>query len=138
ARFFMTDGHYIEKFDIQRILLRRAVAVRSARTERLLDAINLDMDLNSGYDGFRVDNNVALIPMRLDLILLGTAFNWRVAGSAEAQPEKRTLLYLDREFAVSDLTVIFDDPRRPDPTVSLSAETSLRAQDEDREEYTVD
>jgi hypothetical protein len=133
GNFRVTEGRYVERFDLQKILMRREiVAVRSERTRRLLDGMNLNVRVNAESEDFKVDNNLAVIPMRLDLLIFGTALDWRVAGTAEADADGNgQIFYLDREFDVEQLAAVFDDPRRPDPRIDLAATYSTRDEDEE-------
>ncbi len=123
----ITEGRYAEKFDLRRFLAqRRTVIVQSAASREMLDGMNIDLHVFTRRpEDFRVDNNLADIPLSLDLRISGTALDWRIAGTAEAEPNTGKVYYLDREFSVTGLSAVFDNPKYPDPTLNVSAETSV-------------
>ncbi|MFW6081776.1 MAG: translocation/assembly module TamB domain-containing protein, partial [Desulfosalsimonas sp.] len=73
---------------------------------------------------FMVDNNLALLAIRPQLTLAGTAENPVITGRAEVL--EGTVAYYNTEFEVKKGVVDFIDPYRIEPEVDIRAESEVR------------
>ncbi len=86
---------------------------------------NLSLDISVGHrNPFMVDNNLALLAIRPQLTVGGSAENPVITGRAEI-PEG-TVAYRNTEFEVTKGVVDFIDPYRIEPEVDIRAQSEVR------------
>lgn len=86
---------------------------------------NLSLDISVGHrNPFMVDNNLALLAIRPQLTVGGSAENPVITGRAEI-PEG-TVAYRNTEFEVKKGVVDFIDPYRIEPEVDIRAQSEVR------------
>ncbi|MFP4158181.1 MAG: translocation/assembly module TamB domain-containing protein [Desulfobacterales bacterium] len=104
---------------------RRTPARTQIRMPDLPFLRNLSLDISVGHrNPFMVDNNLALLAIRPQLSVGGSAENPVITGRAEI-PEG-TVAYRNTEFEVKKGVVDFIDPYRIEPEVDIRAESEVR------------
>ncbi|MCF8037671.1 MAG: translocation/assembly module TamB [Desulfobacteraceae bacterium] len=86
---------------------------------------NLELDISVGHRRpFVVDNNLALLNIRPQLEIGGTAAQPMLTGRAEIS--KGTISYRNTEFTVKKGVIDFVNPYRIEPTLDIRAESAVR------------
>lgn len=86
---------------------------------------NLSLDISLGHrQPFMVDNNLALLSLRPQLNLGGTARNPVISGRAEIS--EGLVAYRETEFEVRKGVIDFVNPYRIEPEVDIRAESRVR------------
>ncbi|MFP3981089.1 MAG: translocation/assembly module TamB domain-containing protein [Desulfobacterales bacterium] len=86
---------------------------------------NLELDISVGHRRpFVVDNNLALLNVRPQLEIGGTAAEPRLTGRAEIS--KGTISYRNTDFSVQKGIIDFVNPYQIEPTVDIRAEAVVR------------
>ncbi|MEO5656595.1 MAG: translocation/assembly module TamB domain-containing protein [Nitrospiria bacterium] len=78
----------------------------------------------SGREDIGIKNNLADIPLEVDLFLKGTADRPYLIGRIEAR--EGTMMFRSNEFRVQSVTVDFVDPTRIRPVIDLRATTKVQ------------
>jgi translocation and assembly module TamB len=120
---------YEARIDIQDWILdlRKRAGVQDAATSdapTLARRISLNIHF-SGRDHIGVHNNLADIPLEVDLFLRGTADRPYLIGRAYAR--EGTITFRSNVFQVQSVTVDFVDPTRLRPVVDLRATTKVQS-----------
>ncbi|MEE4358627.1 MAG: translocation/assembly module TamB domain-containing protein [Desulfococcaceae bacterium] len=102
---------------------RAESAPDSAEPHPLLKNMALDINLIS-RNPFTVDNNIALILLRPDLKIGGTAGNPVIGGRAEVS--SGTIIYQSREFDIQKGVVDFLNPYKTEPAFDIQGEAEIR------------
>ncbi len=102
---------------------RAESAPDSAEPHPLLKNMALDINLIS-RNPFTVDNNIALILLRPDLKIRGTAVNPVIGGRAEVN--SGTIVYQSREFDIQKGVVDFLNPYKTEPTFDIQGDAEIR------------
>lgn len=89
-----------------------------------LEKMALDIDIRHG-EPFWVDNNLALLSIRSDLKLSGTAADPLIAGRARV--ESGTITFQKNEFEVKKGVIDFINPYRIEPSIDVEADLSVRS-----------
>ncbi|HXC61860.1 MAG TPA: translocation/assembly module TamB domain-containing protein, partial [Nitrospiria bacterium] len=84
-------------------------------------ALNIHL---SGKDHIWLNNNVAKLPLQVDLVLRGTLSRPILLGRIEAQ--EGSVFFRKNEFKVTTAVVDFIDPERPKPVFEIEAKTEIR------------
>ncbi|MFW6082180.1 MAG: translocation/assembly module TamB domain-containing protein, partial [Desulfosalsimonas sp.] len=104
---------------------RRSPARSSFQMPDLPFLKNLSIDVSVGHrNPFMVDNNLALLSIRPQLTVGGSAENPVITGRAEIS--EGTVAYRNTEFEVVRGVVDFIDPYRIEPEVDIRAESEIR------------
>jgi len=120
---------YEAQIDIQDWVLdlrRRAEFQVAATSGAPTLARRLSLNIHfSGRDHIGIRNNLADIPLDVDLFLRGTADRPYLIGRVEAQ--EGTITFRSNVFQVQSVTVDFIDPTRLRPVVDLRATTKVQS-----------
>lgn len=84
-------------------------------------ALNIRMH---GADNITVDNNVARASLKMDLLLRGTVGSPLISGRIESRTG--TVYFRNNEFRILNAVADFVDPRKINPQIEITAETSIR------------
>lgn len=84
-------------------------------------ALNIHL---SGTDHIWVNNNLAKLPLQVDLVLRGTLSHPILLGRIEAQ--EGLAFFRGNEFKVTTAVVDFINPERPKPVFEIEAKTVIR------------
>lgn len=129
----LLEGLYFKDINLSLIGKARDLGRRSRssalRTEiRMPDAPflrNLSLDISLGHTNpFTVDNNLALLLIRPQLALAGTAENPVLTGRAEIT--QGSVAYRNTEFEVKKGVIDFVDPYGIEPELDIRAESRVR------------
>jgi translocation and assembly module TamB len=86
---------------------------------------NMALDCKIRYrDPFVVDNNLALLTIKPDLLVQGTVNHPLITGRAEV--ESGTVYFQDNEFNVKKGVLDFINPYKIEPTVDIQADVKIR------------
>jgi translocation and assembly module TamB len=77
-----------------------------------------------GMDSILLRNNLASIPLDVDVFLRGTVNHPQLLGRIEAR--KGVVYFRKNEFTILNLSVDFIDPNRMNPMLDVQAETQVR------------
>jgi translocation and assembly module TamB len=77
-----------------------------------------------GKDNILLRNNLATIPLDIDIFIRGTAGQPQLLGRVEAR--KGTVYFRRNDFTILRATVDFFDPGRINPALDIQAETKVR------------
>ncbi|MBI3609035.1 MAG: translocation/assembly module TamB domain-containing protein [Nitrospirae bacterium] len=119
---------YDARTDIQDWVLdlRQRAEVQAATSEAPTLAHRLSLNIHfSGRNHIGVHNNLADIPLEVDLFLRGTADRPYLIGRVEAR--EGTITFRSNVFQVQSVTVDFIDPTRLRPVVDLRATTKVQS-----------
>jgi hypothetical protein len=86
-----------------------------------------DTSLNihlSGKDRLWINNNLAKLPLEVDLVLRGTLSHPILLGRIEAR--EGMAFFRDNEFRITTAVVDFIDPEQPKPVFEIEAKTVIR------------
>ncbi|MFO8048904.1 MAG: translocation/assembly module TamB domain-containing protein, partial [Desulfosudaceae bacterium] len=133
GEIMLLDGLYFR--DVNLSLVERAADLGkrkrrgASRPERRLPdwpfLENLSLDISLGHrQPFIVDNNLALLSVRPQLNLGGTARNPIISGRAEIS--EGLVAYRETEFEVKKGVIDFVNPYRIEPEVDIRAESRVR------------
>jgi hypothetical protein len=129
----------VEKLDVTYpvgmidLLTRKPMAVVIRRADDPAARVALDVGVDVA-DDIDVKNSLVRLALKGALDVRGTALDPRVSGRLDAAPGG-TFKYLDNEFEIEALEVVFEDPSRRDPRVHLLASTTVI--DRSEEEYRI-
>jgi translocation and assembly module TamB len=84
-------------------------------------ALNIHL---SGKDRLWVNNNLAKLPLEVDLVLRGTVGHPILLGRIEAR--EGMAFFRDNEFQITTAVVDFIDPERPKPVFEIEGKTVIR------------
>lgn len=84
-------------------------------------ALNIRMH---GADNITVDNNVARASLKMDMILRGSLGSPLLSGRIESRTG--TVYFRNNEFRILNAVADFVDPRKINPQIEITAETSIR------------
>jgi translocation and assembly module TamB len=119
---------YAARIDVQeRLLELRRRAEQPDLDTTGVSALTHRVSLNvhfSGKDQIGIQNNLARIPLEVDLFLRGTADRPYLIGRIEAREGQ--INFRSNEFTVQSATVDFIDPTRIRPHIDLRATTTVR------------
>ena len=121
---------YDARIDVQDWLpeLRRRAEIQTANaTAETATALGRRLALNvrfSGKDQIGIHNNLASIPLEVDLFLRGTVDRPYLIGRIEARDG--TITFRSNEFRVQSATLDFADPARLRPIIDLRATTKVQ------------
>jgi translocation and assembly module TamB len=114
---------YTRRYDVasELLALRRTLPAASAK-----DGTGARLDLRLQAPGtLRIDNNLATLAARADLLLSGTTDAPVVTGRAEI--ERGRLYFQGRTYTIQRGVLDFVNPQRLDPLFDIEAETRLRS-----------
>ena len=94
-------------------------------TEPYLRSMGLNLSLTH-KNPFEVDNNVAYLPLKPNLRVLGTMNSPRLSGRAEVETDDSTISYQGKVFDVTKGRVDFVNPYIIEPTLDVQCETAIR------------
>lgn len=94
-------------------------------TEPYLKSMGLNLSLTH-RNPFEVDNNVAFLPLKPNLKILGTLNNPLVSGRAEVDVEESFISYQGKVFDVTRGRVDFLNPYIIEPTLDVQCRTEIR------------
>lgn len=101
---------------------RRSIKV--PRTEKAwADSVGLNIRL-FGTDNIRIDNNIAMAPLSVDLVVGGTLGFPRLYGRIESSEGK--VFFRNTEFRIISATADYVDAESSQPVISIQAETSVK------------
>ncbi len=111
------------------ILQRRPVRVTVRQPGGMFDNTTLDVEINI-KDKVAVENGLVKVDLNGGVHLGGTVYSPSISGGFYA--EEGSFRFLENEFRLESLSVVFTDPRRRDPYLDLigSANVSDRSGDE--------
>ena len=92
----------------------------------LIGATQLNVHLY-GRENISVDNNIAKIPLEVDLFLKGTIDRPLLIGRIEVP--RGMIHFRKNEFTVTSGSIEFVDPRKIDPRMNLRAKTTVKVPD---------
>lgn len=75
----------------------------------------------TGHDNILIDNNIARMPVKIDINLQGTPLQYGLIGRVEA--ESGTFFFRNNEFEIIELSVDFVEPNKVVPVFHILAET---------------
>ena len=108
--------------------LRRRAEIQTANaTAETAAALGRRLALNirfSGKDQIGIRNNLASVPLEVDLFLRGTVDRPYLIGKIEARDG--TITFRSNEFHVQSATLDFTDPARLRPIIDLRATTTVQ------------
>jgi autotransporter translocation and assembly factor TamB len=128
----------VEKLDVtypvglMDLLTRRPTAIVIRRADEPASRISLDVDVDV-EDEVDVKNSLVKLALKGGVHVGGTALDPRVAGRLDA--DGGSFKYLDNEFTIETLEVVFMDPSRRDPYVHLVGTATVI--DRSEEEYLI-
>ncbi len=93
--------------------------------EPYLKSMGLNLRLTH-KNPFEVDNNVAYLPLKPDLRVLGTLNNPKLSGRAEVDVDKSFISYQGKVFDVTKGRVDFINPYIIEPTLDVQCQTEIR------------
>jgi|GEM_PF-5194555 len=94
-------------------------------TEPYLKSMGLNLSLTH-RSPFEVDNNVAFLPLKPNLRILGTLNNPLVSGRAEVDVNESFITYQGKVFDVTRGRVDFLNPYVIEPTLDVQCKTEIR------------
>lgn len=114
---------------LSNVLQRHPVRVTVRRPGGMFDSAMLDVEINI-KDKIAVENGLVKLDLNGGVHLGGTVYAPSISGGLYA--EQGSFRFLENEFELESLSVVFTDPRRRDPYLDLtgSANVSDRAGDE--------
>jgi translocation and assembly module TamB len=115
---------YTRRYDVASELLGPRRVVTPRETASLEEGARLDLRIRAPGT-LRVDNNLATLAARADLLVQGTSRAPVVTGRAEI--ERGRLYFQGRTYQIQRGTLDFVNPRRLDPLFDIEAETRIRA-----------
>ena len=115
------------------LLTRRASRIAVRMPAERGPEVLLDVDIGL-TEPAKIESNVASLSLEGGFHVGGTTEEHRFSGSVYAG-EGGTLTYLDHEFAIETLTVVYSDPRRAYPEIDLMGTT--HAADRAGQEYEI-
>lgn len=125
----------IEKLDVTYpvglidLLTRKPTAIVVRRANEPASRISLDLDVDV-EDEIRIRNSLISLALKGGLHVDGTALHPQVSGRLDA--DGGSFKYLDNQFTIEALEIVFIDPSRRDPYVHLlGAATVLDRSDEE-------
>jgi translocation and assembly module TamB len=78
----------------------------------------------TGEENIFIDNNVARVTVSSDMVLRGTVYRPILFGRLET--EEGTVFFRNNEFRIIRASADFSDPKRINPVIEISAETSVK------------
>jgi hypothetical protein len=123
GRVDVRQALYTRRYDVasELLALRRTLPAASAK-----DGTGARLDLRLQAPGtLRIDNNLATLAARADLLLSGTTDAPVVTGRAEI--ERGRLYFQGRTYTIQRGVLDFVNPQRLDPLFDIEAETRLRS-----------
>lgn len=118
---------YTARFDVEQQLLELRKRSEALEVETggaaVVHRVSLNIHFN-GKDHIGIKNNLARIPLEVDLFLRGTADRPYLIGRVEAREGQ--INFRSNEFQVQSATVDFIDPARIHPVIELRADTTIR------------
>ncbi len=124
---FIERASYIDRVDVKSLVFRlqKREEIAAPPTPLIGDA-KLDIHV-SGKNNIRINNNVAKLPLELDLFIKGTVDHPLIFGHVESRTGD---IYFQRHvFKVESGTLDFINPERITPVVDLRANTRVRNYD---------
>ncbi len=117
------DGRYVKKFLIRELVLSPAVS-RQAKEEweKAVGPFRIDLHIHNRGET-RVQNNIALILLNLDLFASGTYAQPKLLG--EITTLEGTFHYLGHDFELTEGRLEFSDPDRSEPYLTLKTEQQV-------------
>lgn len=124
----LLEGRYFQdvKLNLLETIGQRTRTTAPAPAEggdSLLDGISLDIQVNY-RNPFVVDNNVALMTVKPNLRIYGTAAQPLISGRAEV--DSGTITYQNKEFEVTRGVVDFLNPYEIEPTIDIKSQVDIR------------
>lgn len=132
----LKEAKYIQDYrpTITQFLIQIPNRAQTGRTE-LLNQITLDVIIQ-GQENLWVENNLAKVQMTSNLNIFGTLAQPNISGRILVN--KGYVLYLDREFKITNGLIDFTDPRRINPFIDITAVCAVTDfQNAKEKEYTI-
>lgn len=129
----LLEGRYYKNFNLSLLSTVQDIGRRKRETAPQRPGLNLDvpylrnlsLDVSLAHrQPFVVDNNMAMMRVRPELRMQGTANSPLVTGRAAVS--EGTVTYRNTEFEVKKGVVDFVNPYRIEPTVNIEAEATVR------------
>ena len=124
GRIDVRQALYRRRYDIASELLGTGRTFTPATAASLEEGARLDLRI-SAPGTLRIDNNLATLTARADLVLQGTSQAPVVTG--HAQIESGQLYFQGRTYVIQRGTLDFVNPRKLDPLFDIEAETLIRS-----------
>jgi TamB, inner membrane protein subunit of TAM complex/AsmA-like C-terminal region len=122
-------ARYDRRLDWQDLILKLLKSNKeSARPLRLLPDTTLNVQI-TGKDNIWVRNNVAKLPLEIDLVLKGTINRPILLGRVESK--SGSFQFRRNDFKVSSATLDFINPEKIRPIIDLRASTRVKTYDID-------
>lgn len=115
---------YRRRYDIASELLSTGRSFTPLGSSALEEGARLDLEIRAPGT-LRIDNNLASLTARADLVLQGTTSAPVVTGRAEIQSGQ--LYFQGRTYIIQRGSLDFVNPRKLDPLFDIEAETQIRS-----------
>jgi translocation and assembly module TamB len=115
---------YSRRYDVASELLAAGHAAEGASVSALDEGAQLDLRVRAPGT-LRIDNNLATLTARADLVIQGTTSAPIVTGRAEI--ERGRIYFQGRTYVVQRGVLDFVNPRKLDPLFDIEAETRIRS-----------
>jgi autotransporter translocation and assembly factor TamB len=123
----LSNGLYNKKFDLKP-LIKKLTEIRENQRQPIPVIGNTRLNIHlSGEDNLRVTNNVARLPFTADLTLKGTVDHPVLVG--RMQSDSGFIIFYNRTFTVSSVSVDFIDPENIKPLIDLKAGIQIVGKD---------
>jgi len=115
---------YTRRYDIASELLAAGRTFGTVGPNSLEEGARLDLEIRAPGT-VRIDNNLATLAARADLLLQGTSSAPVVTGRAEI--ESGQLYFQGRTYIIQRGTLAFVNPKKLDPLFDIEADTQIRS-----------
>jgi autotransporter translocation and assembly factor TamB len=117
------SAKYRERVDWKSWILKARTAEKPKTALSRVQKAELNISI-SGDENIYIDNNIARMPVRVDLIVKGTVSQPMLFGRLETK--EGVFYFRNNEFKIIHASADFADPNRLNPIFELMAETSIK------------